>query len=130
LAVVATALPFRASTIPFSSVFNHWEIIVTLLAGSLLGAWFGAECATKLKTHTLYRVLAMLLVGIAIALLIGHNPNASAAPGLSGPLLAIVGAAAGFGIGVVASLMGVAGGELLIPTIVLLYGADIKINGR
>jgi hypothetical protein len=32
-------------------------------------------------------------------------------------------------IGVVAALMGVAGGELLIPTIVLLYGLDIKIAG-
>ena len=32
-------------------------------------------------------------------------------------------------IGVVAALMGVAGGELLIPTILLLYGTDIKIAG-
>ncbi|WP_239506574.1 TSUP family transporter, partial [Enterobacter hormaechei] len=36
---------------------------------------------------------------------------------------------AGFGIGVVASLMGVAGGELLIPTLVLLFGAEIKLAG-
>ena len=36
---------------------------------------------------------------------------------------------AGFGIGVVAAVMGVAGGELLIPTIVLLYGIDIKLAG-
>ena len=129
LAVVVTALPFRASTIPFSDVFSHWQIIVTLLAGSLLGAWFGAGWATKLKSHTLYRVLAVLLVAIAIALLVGHNPNASVAALLSGTILAIVGATVGFGIGVVASLMGVAGGELLIPTIVLLFGADIKLAG-
>jgi uncharacterized membrane protein YfcA len=30
---------------------------------------------------------------------------------------------------VVAALMGVAGGELLIPTIVLLYAVDIKVAG-
>ncbi|WP_326631770.1 sulfite exporter TauE/SafE family protein [Nonomuraea fuscirosea] len=42
---------------------------------------------------------------------------------------AIVGVAAGFGIGVVAAIMGVAGGELLIPTIVLLYAVDIKTAG-
>ena len=29
----------------------------------------------------------------------------------------------------VASLLGVAGGELLIPTLVLLFGADIKLAG-
>jgi uncharacterized membrane protein YfcA len=36
---------------------------------------------------------------------------------------------AGFIIGVVASLLGVAGGEFLIPTLVLLFGADIKLAG-
>ena len=30
---------------------------------------------------------------------------------------------------VVASLLGVAGGELLIPTLILLFGADIKLAG-
>ncbi len=39
------------------------------------------------------------------------------------------GVVAGFGIGIVASLLGVAGGELLIPTLVLLFGADIKLAG-
>jgi uncharacterized membrane protein YfcA len=42
---------------------------------------------------------------------------------------AVAGVVAGFGIGVVASLLGVAGGELLIPTLVLLFGADIKLAG-
>lgn len=41
----------------------------------------------------------------------------------------VVGVVAGFAIGVVASLLGVAGGELLIPTLVLLFGADIKLAG-
>src|SRR5208282_49691 len=39
------------------------------------------------------------------------------------------GVAAGFVIGIVAALLGVAGGELLIPTLVLLFGADIKLAG-
>lgn len=39
------------------------------------------------------------------------------------------GVAAGLGIGVVAAIMGVAGGELLIPTVVLLFGEDIKAAG-
>jgi uncharacterized membrane protein YfcA len=41
----------------------------------------------------------------------------------------VAGVVAGFGIGIVASLLGVAGGELLIPTLVLLFGADIKLAG-
>jgi uncharacterized membrane protein YfcA len=48
LVVVASALPFRAATVPFATVATHWPIIVNLLAGSLLGAWFGAGWATRL----------------------------------------------------------------------------------
>jgi len=129
LVVVASALPFRAFSVPYAAVFERWDIIVTLLAGSLAGAWFGAGWATKLKSKTLYRVLAVLLVGIAAALLFGHEASATGTPLFHGVALAIVGIAVGFGIGVVAALMGVAGGELLIPTIVLLFGADIKLAG-
>ena len=44
-------------------------------------------------------------------------------------LQAVVGAIAGFAIGVVAALLGVAGGELLIPTLMLLFSADVKLAG-
>jgi uncharacterized protein len=41
----------------------------------------------------------------------------------------VAGVAAGFAIGVVASLLGVAGGELLIPTLILMFGIDVKLAG-
>ena len=128
LVVVASALPFRASTVPFSAIAAHWSIVVNLLAGSLLGAWFGAGWATKLASHTLYRVIAILLGVIAIILLLGHDTAASGAL-LTGAAQMATGVVAGFIIGVVAALLGVAGGELLIPTLILLFGADIKLAG-
>lgn len=103
-------------------------MIVNLLAGSLIGAWVGASWATLLASHTLYRVLAVLLILIAVVLLFGHNP-ASAGALLTGIAQAVAGVVAGFAIGVVAALMGVAGGELLIQTLVLLFGVDIKLAG-
>ena len=129
LVVVASSLPFRAGSITFTSLFQRWDIIITLLVGSLLGAWLGAGWATRLQSRTLYRILAVLLVAIAAILLLGHEPSSAGKPPLDGPALAVVGSIAGFGIGVVASVMGVAGGELLIPLIVLLFGADIKLAG-
>ena len=129
LVVVAVALPLRMWSVPLAAVAERWDIIATLAAGSLAGAWFGAGWATKIKSRTLYRVLAVLLVGIAVVLVAGHGARATGQPLLQGAALAAVGVCAGFGIGVVAALMGVAGGELLIPTIVLLFGADMKLAG-
>lgn len=42
LIVVATALVFRTRAIPFQAIGAHWPIVLNLLAGSLIGAWFGA----------------------------------------------------------------------------------------
>jgi uncharacterized membrane protein YfcA len=128
LVVVASALPFRAATVPFASVAADWPIIVNLLAGSLLGAWFGASWATRLASDALYRVIAGLLLGIVVVLVLGHDAATTGAM-LTGPAQMVAGVTAGFIIGIVAALLGVAGGELLIPTLVLLFGADIKLAG-
>lgn len=129
LVVVASALPFRAGTVSFGAVAAHWPSILNLLAGSLLGAWLGAGWATRLKSESLYRVIAVLLVIIAAVLLFGHDPSADGKLLVAGTWQIIAGVAAGLIIGVVASLLGVAGGELLIPTFVLLFGADVKLAG-
>jgi len=128
LVVVATALMFRTRTVPFETVAAHWPIIFNLLAGSLIGAWFGAGWAVRARSETLYKVIAMLLVVIAAVLLFGHSTHADQ-PLLTGTVQLVAGVGAGLTIGVVASLLGVAGGELLIPTLVLLFGADMKLAG-
>ena len=128
LVVVASALPFRAAAVPFASVAAHWPEIINLLTGSLLGAWFGAGWATKLASQTLYRVIAIMLLLIAVVLVLGHD-RANSVAMLTGAAQTVLGVVAGLVIGIVAALLGVAGGELLIPTFVLLFGADIKLAG-
>ncbi len=129
LVVVASALPFRMPSVPLTDVAANWPIVMNLLAGSLAGAWLGAGWATRLTSATLYRVIPVLLAGIAGVLLFGHDPDPAGHPMVTGAFQAAAGVVAGFGIGIVASLMGVAGGELLIPTIILLFGADVKLAG-
>jgi uncharacterized membrane protein YfcA len=128
LVVVATALPFRAFTVSWGEVAAHWSVIANLLAGSLLGAWFGAGWAIRLRSATLYRVIAVMLAAVAVVLTLGHNVTAGV-PSFAGMTQALMGVTAGFVIGIVAALLGVAGGELLIPTLILLFGADIKLAG-
>lgn len=129
LVVVATALPFRLTTVPFDAIAAHWDVIANLLAGSLAGAWLGAGWATRLKSEQLYKVISVLLLVIAVILLFGHDATGQGHPVFPVPLQIVAGLAAGLAIGVVASLLGVAGGELLIPTLVLLFGLDIKLAG-
>jgi uncharacterized membrane protein YfcA len=127
LVVVGTALPARAAAVPWGLVRDHWTTAVNVLAGSIAGAWFGADWATRLRSETLGRVIAALLVLIAAVLLLGQQTHAAGmAPGLARMMIAVT---LGFGIGIVAALLGVAGGELLIPTFVLLFGLDIKLAG-
>src|SRR5712675_1527932 len=41
LVVVMSALPFRTGTTSLAAIAEQWPVIANLLAGSLLGAWFG-----------------------------------------------------------------------------------------
>jgi uncharacterized protein len=128
LAVVSSALVFRTAVVPMTEIVSHWTIVATLLAGSLIGAWMGAAWATRMRGRRLYQVLSILLVLIGAVLILGHGRAVEGAV-LAGPWVWVGGVVAGFGIGVVASLMGVAGGELLIPTLILLFSTDIKLAG-
>lgn len=129
LVVVASALPLRMGTVPLETVFAHWATVANLLAGSLAGAWLGAGWATRMRSETLYKVISILLVVIAAALLFGHGAAGQGGPAFSGWVQPAAGVVAGFIIGIFASLLGVAGGELLIPTLILLFGTDIKLAG-
>lgn len=121
LVVVSAALVFRIQTIP-----------ATLLAGSLVGAWWAAGHAIRMSRHWLNRIIMVLLALLSLVMLADalFGTAGGSAPLFQSPLLRYpAGLLAGFGIGTVAALLGVAGGELLIPTIVLLYGLDIKLAG-
>ncbi|GAB4290600.1 MAG: sulfite exporter TauE/SafE family protein [Thiohalomonadaceae bacterium] len=132
LVVVAFAFLFRGGAIPYAELWAQVDIAVNLLAGSLIGAWWAAGHAMRMPRHLLDRVILVLLVMLALIILAeawmgGHDGGA--------PLIAdttlrwLAGLVAGLFIGMVAALLGVAGGELLIPTLVLLYGLDIKLAG-
>ena len=64
--------------------------------------------------------------GVTEALLLGHGAGSHAGPVLKGLPLVLAGAVAGFRIEIVASLLGVTGGQLLIPILVILHGMDVK----
>lgn len=132
LTVVAVALIFRTKSIAVDQLMAHLDIVINLLAGSLIGAWWAAGRAIKMSRIMLDRIILILLVVLSFVMLSEawiplHDISAGLFP--PGITTIIAGVIAGFFIGNVAALLGVAGGELLIPTIVILFGADIKLAG-
>lgn len=132
LVVVAAALLFRGCTIAPGTLADHLDVVLNLLAGSLIGAWWAAGHAITLPRQWLNRIILVLLVGLSLVMLseAWAGVREVSTPLIeAGPLRFVAGLVAGLGIGMVAALLGVAGGELLIPAIVLLYGLDIKLAG-
>lgn len=105
--------------------------IAALTAGAVVAAWIGAGLLARLSAALLARLIAGLL-GVVAAILLGEAAF-GLAPGTGlpeeGGLRLLVGVAAGLGIGAISSLLGVAGGEFLIPTFMLAFGADIRTAG-
>lgn len=131
LIVVAFSLPFRSHSIPWLDVFSSWTIILNILSGSLIGAWIGAHYATKMRSVVLDRLIMFLLIALAFGMIFGHGlmDNCHNPLFYNDTLKFITGTFAGLIIGLVAAVLGVAGGELIIPTLVILFGVDIKLAG-
>lgn len=130
LVTVVAALAFRlASQGPFA-VVGFWPQALNLLVGTLAGAWIGARLAASLPLELLQRAIAILLIGLAVVIAVhAWITSSPVAVDPLMPAIALVAVVAGFGIGIVSSLLGVAGGELLIPTLMLLYGIDVRLAG-
>ncbi|MEF3192467.1 MAG: sulfite exporter TauE/SafE family protein [Campylobacterales bacterium] len=130
LSVVIFSLIFRSYTISFTDLAPHLLIVINILLGSLIGAYLGANYALRIEERILNRMILILLVTLALIMLVGdHHIGASKPLIENGILLFIVAIGAGVIIGLVAALLGVAGGELIIPTLMILFGVDIKIAG-
>lgn len=130
LVTVCFSLLFRASTIPFAQVADSWPIILNLLAGSLFGSYLGVHFATKINARMLNRIVLVFLTLLGFVLIF-HGLGSSEAKGLElAPIVRMfLGVAAGVIIGVFSSMLGVAGGELIIPTLLFLFSVDMKLAG-
>lgn len=131
LATLAAALAIRGITAPLESAAAAALPIMGLIAGGITGALLGPGVFHRLSNERLERVLLWLLTGIGTALIVEAfmaQQSAGFIPAASAWRLA-AGAAFGVGIGLVSSLLGVAGGELIIPTLIFAFGFDIRAAG-
>jgi uncharacterized membrane protein YfcA len=130
LITLVTALAVRWHTGVLVGVGSFAPAVLALGIGSVTAALFAARLLAHVPDHRLERVIAVLLMAIG-ALLMGERFLPAGLPALvpvSGAQL-VAGIALGLCIGTAATFLGVAGGELLIPTLLFVFGADIHTAG-
>lgn len=130
LMTLLASLAIRLAVLAPLSVGAYLPVILALTLGSMFGAYAGATFAGRLSVARLEHLIMFLLVAIGLVLIAeGIWPLRSM--GITGALSVRLPVASffGIGIGLVSSLLGVAGGEIIIPTLVLVFGADIKTAG-
>jgi uncharacterized membrane protein YfcA len=132
LATLAMSAVARLGFLGSTNAFDFRIEIVGLLVGGVIAAWIGAGLLSRIPKSSMMAVIAALLLCTAGLLAFEvlwapHGQWAALAPdSMLRPFVALV---AGLAIGAISSLLGVAGGEFLIPTLVFIFGADIKTAG-
>ena len=131
LITVVSSLLIRSSTLSLAPLFALLPLTVAMILGSVSAAYVGTALVHRVSEHLLERVILVFLVVIGTALIVEAFLPQQVTGLLPDILLVRLIAAIlfGLGIGLVSSLLGVAGGELIIPTFVFAFGADIKAAG-
>jgi uncharacterized membrane protein YfcA len=131
LVTLVTALIVRWHTGSLVGVGNFAPAVIALGIGGVTAAWFAARLLSRVTDHRLERAIAVLLMAIGL-LLIGERLLPAGLPALVPAELGwqmVAGVALGLCIGTASTFLGVAGGELLIPTLIFVFGADIHTAG-
>ncbi len=128
---VCVSLIVRGRTLPFEPVLVTLPLLVALALGASAAAYTGAAYVRHVPEHRLRQIILVLLLAVALLLIVQAIKTESPVGLLSAsdPLGWAVGAMAGMVIGLVSVTLGVAGGELIIPTLVIIYGMDVKAAG-
>lgn len=131
LVTLVTALVVRWHTGSLVGVGAFAPAVIALGIGGVTAAWFAVRLLSRVTDHRLERAIAVLLTAIGL-LLIGERFLPAGLPALvpAEPGWQIAaGVALGLCIGTASTFLGVAGGELLIPTLIFVFGADIHTAG-
>lgn len=131
LATLAISAIARLTFIQATDVSAYSVEVVGMLTGGVIAAWIGAGLLARIPKQRVIPIIAALLVAIA-GLLVFESLFAGmrefVLPGNDG-FRAATAFAAGLLVGAVSSVLGVAGGELIIPILIFLFGADIRTAG-
>ena len=121
-AIVATA---SAAAIPFAIGDSvDWSTSALLVIGSIMGAVLGASLMGRLREVTLARAFVTITVIAGVRLLTLSDGASVAMLEISTPPAAVLLVLTGFAAGTLAALLGVGGGLVFVPALVVFFGFD------
>jgi uncharacterized membrane protein YfcA len=118
---LAAILPIAASGVAGFAAAGavDWPAGALISAGAMAGAWAGTRALRAVPQLVLRRAFACFLLAAAARLLLTTSEAAGRAPIDAPAAVALLGL--GVGSGVVAGLLGVGGGIVVVPALVLLF---------
>lgn len=131
LITVLASLAIRSRTLTLTPIMPLLIPMMAMIAGAMITAFVGTALVGRLSNERLEQVILVFLVLIGSLLIIeGFLPAQLPALVPDDPVWQVAtGVLFGLVIGLVSSMLGVAGGELIIPTLIFAYGAEIKVAG-
>lgn len=131
LVTVAVSALVRAGTLPLDPVVHALPALVALALGATASAYVGAAYVHRLPEQRLEQVILVLLLGMGLLMMVQGLRTESAVGLLSVNSVSGLFAACVLGlmIGLVSVTLGVAGGELILPSLILVFGVDVKSAG-
>lgn len=131
LVTLALSMLARSRAVSAAAILPFLPAVVGLAAGGMLSAFHGARLVQRLAGRRLVQLIAALLAAIGALLLAeAARPFGSVALLPDAPAAQLAaGIGIGIAIGLMSSILGVAGGELLVPALMFVFGADIRTAG-
>jgi len=131
LATLAVSAVSRLGFAGAAGASDYERIIAAMIAGGMVSAWMGAGFLSRIPKGRLTSIIALLLMVVAALLLFEAFFRLSGAAALARNSIIEVPAAFATGLlaGAISSLLGVAGGEFIIPILIFIFGADVKTAG-
>jgi uncharacterized membrane protein YfcA len=131
LATLVMSAVSRLSFVHTTSVSDYKVEIAGMLAAGIVAAWLGAGYLSRIPKNRIMGVIAVLLLSTAALLAVETMVSGTTWTLLESgsPLRAPIAVVAGLVVGIISSLLGVAGGEFIIPILIFIFGADIRTAG-
>ena len=121
LAAIILTAAWGAATYAFDGSVDY-AAGGAIAVGAIVAAWFGAALMHRLSAQRLGQAFGLLVIVVAVQMLFGFTPAGGGYLVLSG-VAAVVGyLVLGFLAGGLSAVMGVGGGVIMVPAMVLLFG--------